>query len=121
MRYWENINLKIATYRASGDAHPDLAWRILLCLFGAGLLVVALSGYITYNWANSTDPASQVVGHGPRVSITAKDVEDVLGEYRAKKAEFERLKKEKPVPPALGRGAAPSGTAFPVPIDTSVE
>jgi hypothetical protein len=98
----ERLTERFAVYRARADVHPDLAWRIMLFLFGVGMFLVAGGGYLTYQWV-MTEAVLPLSSGGGRTQISVKDIDALLVIYDAKRAAFEKLKTTAPSPPLLVR------------------
>lgn len=101
-KYWEDIAERLARYRASTDAYPDLAWRVMLGVFVLGTIIVGGGGWLVYQWAGTNDLTPVVGSDAGRSAIAPKDIRAVVETYEARRAAFEELKREAPRAPRLG-------------------
>lgn len=102
---WVRIIERFNVRRSRADVHPDMVWWVILGLFGVGLLLVAIGGYLTYGWA-TLNSGTTLPARGERTQVSVKDIEDLIVKYEEKQAAFDELKRAAPVPPTLGRGTS---------------
>lgn len=107
----------VSKFRFRGDmmGNPDLLWRTSLWFLLFAGIVIAVTGYLTYQWAISADGAHVPVKlERPTLSLT--ELESVIGLYQKKQMNFLQLVRSAPKPPQYQRNVG-----VPVPASTIIQ
>ena len=91
----------VSKLRFHGDimGKTDFLWRTSLWLLLFALIVIGVTGYLTYEWAISADE-THVPSKIERPTLSLTELESVIGLYQKKQINFTELLRNPPKPPS---------------------
>lgn len=82
---------KIRNLASSDEAHPAVAWRIMLAFFTLSLVSISASAYFVYLWSMEDDHP-EVATTTKSTMISTEDIHVVVDMYKEKEATFNELR-----------------------------
>ena len=91
----------VSKFRFHGDimGKTDFLWRMSLWLLLFALIVIGVTGYLTYEWAMSADE-THVPSKIERPTLSLTEPESIIGLYQKKQINFTELLRNPPKPPS---------------------
>lgn len=117
----------VTKFRFHGEVmgNPDLLWRAALWLLLFAVIIIGVTGYLTYEWAVSADE-THVPAKTDRPTLSLTELESVISLYQKKQMNFTQLLRRAPKPPSYQRARSVpvatstlSGESETLPLDTT--